>query len=78
MCGKSCQAFKQAHALLLVTPLVAAPRVISVFKHYPTPQQIAEALAREKPNMQPVPFIYSERSTTHVVPIHIPIDILYG
>ena len=77
MCQKSCQVFKQFYALMLVSP-VSVTKSLQIFKLPPTQFQIDEVVRKQViGKIEPAPFIYSEKPKVEVVPIHIPIDILY-
>ena len=77
MCQKSCQVFKQFYALMLVSP-VSHTKSLQVFKLPPTQCQIDEVVRKQViGKVEPAPFIYSEKPKVEVVPIHIPVDILY-
>jgi hypothetical protein len=77
MCQKSCQVFKQFYAVILTGP-VSVARSLQVFKLPPTKQQIENVIAQHViGKIEPVPFIYSEKPKIEVVPIQIPVDILY-
>jgi hypothetical protein len=78
MCQKSPKAFKQIYALML-TNHSSAPRSLQVFKYPPTQKQVDEIIVKQViGKMPPTPFIYSEKPKVEIVPIHIPLDILYG
>lgn len=78
MCQKGCQVFKQFYALMLVSP-VSATRSLQVFKYPPTKDQIDMLVAKEViGKVEPAPFIYSEKPKVEIVPIHIPVNILYS
>lgn len=77
MCQKSCQVFKQFYALMLVSP-VSVTKSLQIFKLPPTQFQIDEVVRKQViGKIEPAPFIYSEKPKVEVVPIHIPVDILY-
>jgi len=77
MCQKSCKVFKQFYAVMLVSP-VSVARSLQVFKVPPTKEQVDLVIARHViGKVEPAPFIYSEKPKVEVVPIHIPLDILY-
>ena len=77
MCQKSCQVFKQFYAVILVNA-VSPSRSLQVFKLPPTKAQVDTLIAREViGKVEPTPFIYSEKPKIEIVPIHIPVDILY-
>ena len=77
MCQKSCKVFKQFYAVILTSP-VSVSRSLQVFKAPPTKEQIDNVITRHVVGkVEPAPFIYSEKPKVEVVPIHIPIDILY-
>ena len=77
MCQKSCKVFKQFYAVVL-TNQFAASRTLQVFKHKPTEDQIQYLISTEVVGkVEPTPFIYSEKPKIEVLPIHIPVDILY-
>jgi hypothetical protein len=77
MCQKSCKVFKQFYAVILTSP-VSVARSLQVFKVNPTKEQIENVIARHViGKIEPVPFIYSEKPKVEVIPIQIPVDILY-
>jgi len=77
MCQKSSKVFKQFYALMLVSP-VSITKSLQVFKFPPTQLQIDEVVRRQViGKVEPAPFIYSEKPKVEVVPIQIPVDILY-
>ena len=77
MCQKSCQVFKQFYAVVLTSP-ASLPRSLQVFKLHPTKQQIENVITKHViGKVEPVPFIYSEKPRIEIVPIQIPVDILY-
>jgi len=78
MCGKACQNFKQVHLVVLTSPTMAAPKALRVFKMPPTQRQIQEGISTNVVGkLDPQPYMYSDKPSVHVLPIHIPIDILY-
>jgi hypothetical protein len=78
MCQKSCKVFKQFYALVLTGP-VSHTKALQVFKHPPTQSQIDIAVSKHVVGkVTPVPHLYSEKPKIEVVPIHIPVDILYN
>ena len=78
MCQKSCQVFKQFYAVILTSP-VSFPRSLQVFKTPPTKHQIDDVILKHViGKVTPVPHLYSEKPKVEVVPIQIPVDILYN
>jgi hypothetical protein len=77
MCQKSCQVFKQFYAVILTNPL-STPKALQVFRHQPTAQQVDYAVSKNiMEKVKPVPHLYSEKPKIDVIPIHIPVGILY-
>lgn len=77
MCQKSCQAFKQFYAVILISP-VSVTRSLQVFKLPPSQVQVDEVIRKHViGKIDPAPFIYSEKPKVEVIPIHIPVNILY-
>lgn len=77
MCQKSCQVFKQFYAVIVSGPATVT-RTLQVFKTPPTKYQIDEAVIRNLVGkVEPVPHLYAEKPRIEVLPIHIPVDILY-
>ena len=77
MCQKSCQVFKQFYAVILMSP-VSVTRSLQVFKVHPTKEQLENVVTKHViGKIEYVPHIYSEKTRVEVVPIHIPVDILY-
>jgi len=65
------------YAVILTSP-VSVCRSLQVFKLPPSKEQIENVIAKHViGKMEPVPFIYSEKPKVEVVPIQIPVDILY-
>jgi hypothetical protein len=57
---------------------MAAPKALRVFKTYPTQKQIQEVISTNViGKLDPQPYMYSDKPSVHVLPIHIPIDVLY-
>ena len=78
MCQKSCKVFKQFYALVLTGP-VSQTKALQVFKHPPTQSQIDIVVSKHVVGkVTPVPHLYSEKPKIEVVPIEIPMDILYN
>ena len=79
MCQKGGQVFKQFYALVLTTPM-SVPRSLQVFKYPPTQYQIDTTIVQtvvgfKEPELELEPG--TEKPLVYVVPIHIPLDILY-
>lgn len=78
MCVKGCQVFKQFFAVVICGPAMPAPRALQVFKAPPSHFQIQQVIQNHViGKVEPVPHIYAEKPRISVVPIHIPVDILY-
>ena len=78
MCVKSCQVFKQFFAVVMCCPTMPAPRALQVFKAPPSQLQIQQVIQNHVVGkVEPVPHIYAEKPKISVVPIHIPVHILY-
>ena len=78
MCVKGCQVFKQFFAVVMCSPSMPAPRALQVFKAPPSQLQIYNVIQKHViGKIEPVPHIYAEKPRISVVPIHIPVDILY-
>ncbi|NBP65704.1 MAG: hypothetical protein EBU66_13715 [Bacteroidetes bacterium] len=77
MCQKNGQSFKQFYALVLSSPTLTT-RSLQVFKHPPTRQQIdAVIIQKVIGKIDPVPHLYAEKPKVEVIPIHIPVNMLY-
>jgi len=63
----------------MLTSPVSVSRSLQVFKLPPTKEQIEHVIVKHViGKIEPTPFIYSEKPKIEVVPIHIPVDILYN
>jgi hypothetical protein len=71
MCQKSSKVFKQFYAVVSSSSAFP-PRSLQVFKNRPTEDQIKLVIRKVEP------FIYSEKPKIDIIPIHIPVDILYN
>ena len=77
MCQKGCKIFKQFYAVIVTGPATVT-RTLHVFKTLPTKYQVDEAVVKNLVGkVEPVPHLYAEKPRIEVVPIHIPVDILY-
>jgi len=77
MCQKSYKVFKQFYAVVL-TNQFSASRALQVFKHKPTEDQIQHIISTQiAGKIEPTPYIYSEKPKIEILPIQIPVDILY-
>jgi len=78
MCQKTGKVFKQFYALMLTSHELASPKALQVFNRPPTKQQIQDVVIKHViGKSEPVPHMYAEKPKVHLVPIHIPLDILY-
>lgn len=76
MCQKSSKVFKQFYAVMLTSPV---SKSLQVFKVPPTQQQIDHVIMKHVVGkIDPTPFIYSEKPRVEIIPIDIPVDILYN
>lgn len=77
MCQKGCNIFKQFYAVVLTSPY-SAPKSLQVLKFPPTEKQLQYIIANKVVgNSESTPFPYSEKPKIEVIPIHIPVDIMY-
>ncbi len=79
MCQKGSQVFKQFYAVMLTSAQMKSPRVLQVYK-MPPREDIVRQLVTEQVigKMEPSPHLYGDKPEVHLVPVQIPIDILYG
>jgi hypothetical protein len=76
MCQKPSKLFKQFYAVMLTSPV---SRSLQVFKVPPTQNQIDTVIMNHViGKVDPAPFIYSEKPRVEVVPIQIPVHMLYN
>lgn len=77
MCQKACKIFKQFYAVILKNQCVPS-KTLQVFKYKPTEDQIQHLILTQlTSNLEPTPYIYSEKPTIEILPIQIQVDILY-
>ena len=77
MCQKSSKLFKQFYAVVLTSP-VSVSRSLQVFKAPPTKEQIDDVITKHViGKVEPAPFIYSEKPKVEVIPIDIPLHMLF-
>ena len=72
MCVKGCQVFKQFFAVVMCGPSMPAPKALQVFKAPPSQLQIQQVIQSHV-----IGKVETEKPKISVVPIHIPVDILY-
>ncbi len=78
MPNKPCQIFKYFYAVVLSSPSLHCPKALAVFNVPPTKAQLQEIICKEViGKMPPTGHIYTERPEVRVMPLHIPLDILY-
>lgn len=73
MCQKSCKIFKSFYAVMLTSSTSVPPKALHVFKKAPTKAQMSEFIGK----MPVVVNVYDHTPKVYVVPINIPVDILY-
>ena len=73
MCQKGSQVFKSFYAVMLTSSTSVPPKMLYIFKKAPTRGQMSELIGK----MPVVVNIYDHTPKVHVVPINIPVDILY-
>ena len=73
MCQKSCKVFKSFYVVMLTSSTSVPPKALHVFKKAPTRGQMSELIGK----MPVVVNVYDHTPKVHVVPINIPVDILY-
>ena len=73
MCQKGSQIFKSFYAVMLTSSTSVPPKALHVFKKSPTKAQMSELIGK----MPVVVNVYDHTPKVHVVPINIPVDILY-
>jgi hypothetical protein len=77
MCQKGCNIVKQFYAVVL-TSQSAAPKCLQVLKYPPNEKLIHQIVATQVVGkIELTPFHYSEKPKLEIIPIHIPVDILY-
>jgi len=78
MTSKTGQIFKHFYAVILSSPSLHCPKALAVFNVPPTRAQLQEIICKEVVGkMPPTGHIYTERPEVRVMPLHIPLDILY-
>ena len=78
MCQKAGKVFKQFYAVMLTSSQMKSPRVLQVYK-MPPREDVVRQLINDNVigKMEPSPHLYGDKPEVHLVPVHIPIDILY-
>jgi hypothetical protein len=79
MCQKSGQIVRQFYAVMLTSSRLQSPKVLQVFKEPPKDHIVSRLVAnhvvgKSEPSGHP----YGDKPQVHIVPVHIPLDILYG
>ena len=78
MCHKASTVFKQFYAVMLTSPQMKSPRVLQVYKMPPREDVVRQLISDNViGKMEPSPHLYGDKPEVHLVPVHIPIDILY-
>ena len=79
MCQKGGQVFKQFYAVMLTSGQLKSPRFLQAYKMPPRKDEMARLISdRVIGKLEPSPHLYGDNPEIHVVPIHIPVNILYG
>ena len=79
MCQKGCQVFKQFYAVMLTSSKLQSPKILQVFKESPKDHIVTRLVASHVVGKSdPSPHLYGDKPQVHIVPVKIPIDILYG
>jgi hypothetical protein len=77
MCQKGRDIVKQLYAVILTTQ-GATPKCLQVLKYRPSVKQIHHIVANQVVGkIELTPFQYSEKPKLEIIPIQIPVDILY-
>ena len=76
MCVKG-QVFKQFFAVILSGPTMVAPHALQVFKYKPSDCQVYHIIKEHLIRKNSIPQFYTEDTRVSVMPINIPMDILY-
>ena len=77
MCQKGCNIVKQFYAVVLVSQY-AAPKCLQELKYPPNEKLLHHIVANQVVGkIDLTPFHYSEKPKLEIIPIHIPVDILY-
>jgi len=78
MSDKACQVFKKFYAVMVSSAQLQNPRVLQVFKEVPRDNVVSQLIAEHVVGKsEPSPHLYGDKPKIHVVPVHIPVDILY-
>lgn len=78
MTSKSGQIFKHFYAVVLSSSSLHCPKALAIFNAPPTKAQLQEIICKEVVGkMPPTGHMYTERPEVSVMPLHIPVDILY-
>jgi len=79
MCQKSCKVFKQFYAVMLTSSQLQSPKVLQVFKEVPKANVVSQLIANHVVGKsKPSSHLYGDKPEVHVVPVQIPVGILYS
>jgi hypothetical protein len=79
MCQKAGKVFKQFYAVMLTSSKLQSPKVLQIFKDSPKEHVISNLVSiHVVGKIEPSPHLYGDKPQIHVIPVQIPLDILYG
>lgn len=79
MCQKSCNIVKQFYAVMLTSAQLKSPKVLQVYKMPPKDVEVRRLVTEHVIGKAiPSPHLYGNNPEVHLVPIQIPLHMLYN
>ena len=70
---------KQFYAVMLTSAQMKSPRFLQIYIMPPKEDEVRKLISENViGKMEPSPHMYGNNPEVHLVPIHIPVDILYN
>jgi len=79
MSSKASSVVKQFYAVMLTSAQIKSPRFLQIYTMPPKEDEVRKLISEHViGKMEPSPHMYGNNPEVHLVPIHIPLDILYS